>query len=163
MPEWVTHLTAGWIVGKAVRADRKTMTFLLLGSLLPDLGYKWYMVLTNIMQPHKAFLFLMPLHALLGGLLLSVFVAGFFPEKWFSTATKYLAIGVLTHLFLDSFLTHFGTSMTYFIPLSQKPMGIPILWSDNPLPLFFSLFLIATIHIRERLSSKVPTNRGENR
>ena len=97
MPDWTTHVIAGWITGKATKSD---VSLVVVGSLLPDI-FKIQLVF-NAMQidTHG---FFDPLHTPCGTLLIALLLSLLFKMAgrafiFFFTSHFYIAQANYNHI-----------------------------------------------------------------
>jgi len=123
MPDWTTHVIAGWITGKATKMN---VTLVVVGSLLPDL-VKIQLIFTKLeINTHG---FFDPLHTPVGTLLVALLIATLFPAV--KKAFLFLVAGATTHYFLDFFLEHVAGGMKLLFPFSWKEYQIHLIPSEN--------------------------------
>ncbi len=122
MPDWVTHILAGWISAKSTRLD---VGLVILGSLIPDLA-KLDMIFTWVGLKHVHFFSFIhtPLVALLIGGCISLLFAS---KKAFLA----LSLGIFTHFLLDGLLMNFSGGIRFLYPLSWEEFGLPLVKGDE--------------------------------
>jgi len=123
MPDWTTHVIAGWITGKATKMN---VTLVVIGSLLPDLVKIQLVFIKLKINTHG---FFDPLHTPVGTLLVALLIAFLFPAV--KKAFLFLIAGATTHYFLDFFLEHVTGGMKLLFPFSWKEYQIHLISSDN--------------------------------
>jgi len=123
MPDWTTHVIAGWITGKATKMN---VALVVVGSLLPDL-FKIQLIFNALkINTHG---FLNPLHTPIGTILIALLIATLFPQ--IKEAFLFLIAGTSTHYFLDFFLEHVTGGMKLLFPFSWREYQIHLVSSDN--------------------------------
>ena len=123
MPDWTTHVIAGWITGKATKSN---VSLVVVGSLLPDI-FKIQLIF-NVLQidTHG---FFDPLHTPCGTLLIALLLSLLF--KMAGRAFIFLIMGASTHYFLDFFLMHAAGGMKLLFPFSWGEYQLHIISSGN--------------------------------
>ena len=123
MPDWTTHVIAGWITGKAAKSN---VSLIVVGSLLPDI-FKIQLTF-NAMQidTHG---FFDPLHTPCGTLFIALLLSLLF--KMAGRAFIFLIMGASTHYFLDFFLMHAAGGMKLLFPFSWGEYQLHIISSGN--------------------------------
>lgn len=123
MPDWTTHVIAGWITGKATKSD---VSLVVAGSLLPDI-FKIQMLFDALqINTHG---FFDPLHTPCGTLLIALMLSLLF--KMAGRAFIFLMMGASTHYLLDFFLMHAAGGMKMLFPFSWEEYQIHIISSGN--------------------------------
>lgn len=123
MPDWTTHVIAGWITGKATKMN---VALVVIGSLLPDL-VKIQIIFDALEINTRGFFD--PLHTPVGTLLVALLIATLFPQ--IKETFLFLVAGATTHYFLDFFLEHVTGGMKLLFPFSWKEYQIHLISSDN--------------------------------
>ena len=123
MPDWTTHVIAGWITGKATKMN---VALVVIGSLLPDLVKIQLIFIKLKVNTHG---FFDPLHTPVGTLLVALLIATLFPAV--KKAFLFLVAGAATHYFLDFFLEHVTGGMKLLFPFSWEEYQIHLIPSDN--------------------------------
>jgi len=138
MPDWTTHVIAGWITGKATKSD---VSLVVVGSLLPDI-FKIQLVF-NAMQidTHG---FFDPIHTPCGTLLIALLLSLLF--KMAGRAFIFLIMGASTHYFLDFFLMHTAGGMKLLFPFSWEEYQLHIISSGNYWVTIFALIIGAIFY-----------------
>ncbi len=123
MPDWTTHVIAGWLTGKAIKRD---VTIVVVGSLLPDV-FKIQLLFDFLkIDTHG---FFDPLHTPIGTILVALLISLLF--EMHKLAFFLLLVGASTHYFLDFFLIHVSDGIRLFFPLSWKGYQIHAISSGN--------------------------------
>jgi len=123
MPDWTTHVVAGWITGKSIGKD---ISLVVAGSLLPDV-FKIQLLFDFLkIDAHG---FFDPLHTPIGTIFVALFIAALFEAS--KTAFILLITGAFTHYFLDFFLIHVADGIKLFFPFSWKGYQIHAISSGN--------------------------------
>lgn len=136
MPDWITHLGATYIAGRAVTGlgpawlPRLEGRHLLLGALLPD-ATRFTIILVDVLDwpAIPTFTYLIPFHSLLIVALLAGALALVLPAAGGSRpAFGWLMAGAAFHFLLDDLEGQVGCGSTTFYPVY---FGRPAGWSEG--------------------------------
>lgn len=140
MPDLITHSVAAYMIrNRKIEID--FLVIYLLGAILPDIVTRPFMIIFP--QVSNFFhAFHTPTALILIVLLLSLFFESEIRPKVF----KLLALGTLTHLFLDLFQNGVGDrGYSWFFPFSYYDFRIGLFWPEDSisiLPLVISIFIV---------------------
>lgn len=148
MPDWITHLGAAYIAGRAATGlgpawlPRLEARHLLLGALLPD-ATRFTIILVDVLDwpAIPTFTYLIPFHSLLIVALLAGAVALVLPAAGGGSrpAFGWLMAGAAFHFLLDDLEGQVGCGSTTFFPVYfGRPAGWP---GDGP---FSTLLLLVS-------------------
>jgi membrane-bound metal-dependent hydrolase YbcI (DUF457 family) len=123
MPDWFTHTLVGWITGKTIKMD---VSIVVIGSLIPDI-YKIKLAFTWL--GIEDYNFFDPITTPIGALL----IAGIFTLLFKDIKKTFfaLAIGIITHIILDSLLVHPIGGMKLLYPLSREEWHFNLIRADD--------------------------------
>jgi len=130
-PDWITHVSVGWLILEALREKEYRIHFL-VGCVLPDIE-KLYVLIGLIAPSYEglAQAFFEPTHTLIGALLLSVISTLAFrlnAKGAFANAIKALFLGAMLHLAIDSLI------------YLDESKGLKLLWPMTSARYGISLF-----------------------
>jgi len=124
MPNLLAHVFLGLVLSRLSSGNGKSM--IVFGSILPDIKIFVYAIATPTLGLAEANALILPIHSPLGSLLLCAFFASLLPEKGFTEALFFLALGVSGHYLLDAAMFPVNGIEHYLLlyPLSWEPYGI---------------------------------------
>jgi hypothetical protein len=126
MPDLITHSGVTYLFGHFLGG--KKITFLLLGSILPDMNK-----VLNFLFPGSNWFFL-PLHTPVGLIVECYLFSLFFSEELREAAFKFTLSGSFLHLALDFFQRHLqGKGYLWFFPFSWQRIEIGLFWPEASL------------------------------
>jgi membrane-bound metal-dependent hydrolase YbcI (DUF457 family) len=146
MPDWITHLSFGWLVGRSCL--KNNLSLVLLGAILPDLFTKWVLIFNRFWEPDLVNSLAIS-HKPVGAFLLVLLLSMLFKDE--VEARKLLLLGVLTHFFLDSFMVG---GVELFWPIFTYKIGLRIFWQEDVFPFIFLNSIVLVYIIILKLSKR---------
>jgi hypothetical protein len=140
MPDVLTHVLVGYVVGSLVAARRDEVgpagvTLVMAGALSPDFVKIGLLLPDGVVESALGLPFSWaPLHAIGGTLVVALLSGHIVAREYRGTATALVALGAVTHLFLDSLLLKpSGYAGSFLLPFSvyRSPAGMLYLSSDR--------------------------------
>lgn len=141
MPDLLTHILVPSLFKKKFQ---KYFLIVLLGAILPDIISK----IPRFFLENRFYQwqwFFQTFHTLVGLLLLCLLTTFFFEEKERQAVFKFLLIGVVSHVILDSFQQHFALGTQgyhWFFPFTWQDFTIPLFWPETSLYFIPALLII---------------------
>ena len=152
MPDLMTHLTASYLLKKAV-APRRYMVPFLLGATLPDMLTYIPLIVSGFLPLRSMPLwvnaipfFFFPFHGIVTFTLFSWILALLFPTEARKGIFLNLELGGLLHIFMDLLQVKHGEDAGYlFFPLSGKSFALG--WIETESSLYTLPFFVAAATI----------------
>ncbi|HOK39417.1 MAG TPA: metal-dependent hydrolase [bacterium] len=138
MADGASHILFGFIINKIFKIERPYSTFILFGSILPDLLHKPVYFLSMKLNDY-----FMSSHSIFTLIFVCSFFSLFFLKQNYFKGFLFLYSGSISHLFLDIFqFTYQGDIYPILAPFSYKKISIPIIHTQQWLYYFVPLILI---------------------
>ena len=131
MPDWISHILIALIVVQLFNLKPKSLV--VLGAVLPDFFFKLSILGAFISIPvSEIYWGLLPMHIPLGTFLFTLIIAPLFKFDYLKTILL-ITMGVVTHYASDALFKNFiiNPQAMLLFPLSWKPFGFNLLWSNE--------------------------------
>lgn len=125
MADGLTHVLLGWVAVELISIKypwaMKYRALVLVGAILPDIGN--FAVLMGETGANELYYLFMPLHSIVGSLLLVGILTMIFKEEYRKRVFLLLTAGVATHLAADYFIIFLDGKVPLFFPFTFQKVG----------------------------------------
>ncbi len=125
MADGLTHVLLGWVAVELISIKypwaMKYRALVLVGAILPDIGN--FAVLMGETGANELYYLFMPLHSIVGSLLLVGVLTMIFKGEYRKKVFLLLTAGVATHLAADYFIIFLDGKVPLFFPFTFEKVG----------------------------------------
>ncbi len=152
MADGLTHVLLGWVAVELISIKypwaMKYRALVLVGAILPDIGN--FAVLMGETGANELYYLFMPLHSIVGSLLLVGVLTMIFKGEYRKKVFLLLTAGVATHLAADYFIIFLDGKVPLFFPFTFEKVGYDLFLQEGRGFLIVALVAVVVTVLRRK-------------